>query len=304
MKCISGICPHLGELGQVFCSRSSDKAVGPLLLRVTKLSGAPDAPPCICNLVELAGLPLSGVIAPLPSSLALKLGVQMQDSLHPVVLQLNNLCYYFKGKTKQCGLGCFLLRASECPEFKIWNQRVSLVNICLVIEILISERTSPCLWSVSLCHSWFSWSISTGCLASGWSWWSPLTIWTSSLFEHTSEARSSWWHVFVSKKAQRRGLISDYQSLHLSHWDNHTFPIFCLKDDFKDFLSNNHFRCLLEFYHCPLPQTDFCFFKNNSKRSSHCGTAETNLTRNPEVGGWIPVLDQWVKDLALQWAVM
>lgn len=147
MKCISGICPHLGELGQVFCSRSSDKAVGPLLLRVTKLSGAPDAPPCICNLVELAGLPLSGVIAPLPSSLALKLGVQMQDSLHPVVLQLNNLCYYFKGKTKQCGLGCFLLRASECPEFKIWNQRVSLVNICLVIEILISERTSPCLWS-------------------------------------------------------------------------------------------------------------------------------------------------------------
>ena len=157
---------------------------------------------------------------------------------------------------------------------------------------------------VSLCHSWFSWSVSTGCLASGWSWWSPLTIWTSSLFEHTSEARSSWWHVFVSKKAQRRGLISYYQSLHLSHWDNHTFPIFCLKDDFKDFLSNNHFRCLLEFYHCPLPQTDFCFFKNNSKRSSHCGTAETNLTRNPEVGGWIPVLDQWVKDLALQWAVM
>ena len=33
--------------------------------------------------------------------------------------------------------------------------------------------------------------------------------------------------------------------------------------------------------------------------SSHCGTAETNLTSNHEVVGSIPGLTQWVKDLAL-----
>ena len=32
--------------------------------------------------------------------------------------------------------------------------------------------------------------------------------------------------------------------------------------------------------------------------SSHCGTAETNLTRNYEVEGLILGLAQWIKDLA------
>ena len=34
-------------------------------------------------------------------------------------------------------------------------------------------------------------------------------------------------------------------------------------------------------------------------RSSHCGTAEMNLTRNYEVAGLIPGLAQWVKDMVL-----
>ena len=39
--------------------------------------------------------------------------------------------------------------------------------------------------------------------------------------------------------------------------------------------------------------------KKKKKRSSHCGAAETNPTRNNEVEGSIPGLAQWVKALAL-----
>lgn len=139
-----------------------------------------------------------------------------------------------------------VLWAPDDPEFKI-ETRLSLVNIHLVTEILISGKTYPCLWSVSFGHILFSWSIFTGWLVSGWSSWSSLIIWTTSRFEHTSKARSSWWPVFVPNKAQRRLLISyRLKTSNSSYWANHTFPVFCPKDDFSGSLSKDCFRCLLE----------------------------------------------------------
>ena len=44
--------------------------------------------------------------------------------------------------------------------------------------------------------------------------------------------------------------------------------------------------------------------KNLEMGSSHDGAAETNLTRNHELVGLILGLAQWVKDLALPWAVL
>ena len=44
-------------------------------------------------------------------------------------------------------------------------------------------------------------------------------------------------------------------------------------------------------------------FKKRFFWSSHWGVAETNLTRYHEVSGSIPGFDEWVKDLALPWAV-
>ena len=43
----------------------------------------------------------------------------------------------------------------------------------------------------------------------------------------------------------------------------------------------------------------FIKYKKGEVGRSCRGTAETNLTRNHEVAGLIPVLDQWVRDLAL-----
>ena len=41
------------------------------------------------------------------------------------------------------------------------------------------------------------------------------------------------------------------------------------------------------------------FIQISKRGSSHCGTAEMNLTRNHEVVGSFPGLAQWVKDQVL-----
>ena len=43
---------------------------------------------------------------------------------------------------------------------------------------------------------------------------------------------------------------------------------------------------------------------NTKIRSSHCGSVVTNLTSIHEDAGSIPVLAQWVKNMALSWAVV
>ena len=57
---------------------------------------------------------------------------------------------------------------------------------------------------------------------------------------------------------------------------------------------------------CCTPKTKITLYINSisilkNTRSSHCGAAEANLTRNHEVVGSIPELTQWVKDPVLLW---
>ena len=55
-------------------------------------------------------------------------------------------------------------------------------------------------------------------------------------------------------------------------------------------------HCALSIKNCV---RNFASKKCILKKSSHCGAEEANLTRNHEVVGSIPSLDQWVKDPVL-----
>ena len=52
------------------------------------------------------------------------------------------------------------------------------------------------------------------------------------------------------------------------------------------------------------PKINLDSIKLLEERSFHCGTAETNMTRNHEFADLILGLSQWVKDLALLRAVV
>ena len=60
-----------------------------------------------------------------------------------------------------------------------------------------------------------------------------------------------------------------------------------------------HNNLILETIHMPRNSKIYKVVHIKTVRSSHCGAAEMNPTRNHEVAGSIPDLDQWVKDLVL-----
>ena len=85
-----------------------------------------------------------------------------------------------------------------------------------------------------------------------------------------------------------------------THTHTHTYVYMFFKFKIKPRAGDFHFWprwTNREQIYLPLKTTE-----KNWTRSSHCGTVETNPTRNHEVSGSIPGLAQWVKDPASPWA--
>ena len=94
--------------------------------------------------------------------------------------------------------------------------------------------------------------------------------------------------------------LSHVCNLHHSSWQRQILNTLSEARDWTLIVMNTSQVC----YHCARTGTLENLFKRIICRSSHRGSAETNLTSIHERTGSMPGLSQWVKDLALPWAVV
>ena len=99
----------------------------------------------------------------------------------------------------------------------------------------------------------------------------------------------SYCYVYASKRVQDPAPRQNYPLTVVPPWSPHPLPSLISNFLNLPFGIQERSRRLTEAY----------FKQEMGDRSSHCGGAKTNLTKNHEVVGSIPSFAQWVKDLAL-----